>query len=119
MIGTVTFRSERGPWEVSYALRADRWGAGFGYEAVTLAIAWFRRELGATALIAVTQLNNERSRRLLTRLGGTALNVFEEYGRSQVRYALPTASGMPYQLAAATDRVRASARIAADKPQGR
>jgi RimJ/RimL family protein N-acetyltransferase len=118
MIGTVSFGSERGAWEVSYAVQADRWGVGLGREAVALAVGWFRRELGDVELIAVTQLGNERSRRLLVRLGGKALDEFEEYGMPQVRYVLPSVPGLPYN-SRLQRRLAARARLGADEPQGR
>lgn len=85
-IGTVSFARKRGPWEVSYCVRRDRWGKGLAAEAVSAAIEWFFAATGEDYLIAVTQTANRRSARLLERLGAHLEGEFEQYGPPQQRY---------------------------------
>ena len=41
LIGTLSFAQKRGPWELSFQLRHDRWGQGLAREAVQASLAWF------------------------------------------------------------------------------
>lgn len=55
--------------EVGYALRSDCWGRGLAGEAVAIALAWGFGHLGLRRIDASIDPRNERSRRLLQRLG--------------------------------------------------
>ena len=55
--------------EIGFALRQTRWGQGLGSEAVTTAIDFAFQELGLHRVEADVDPRNERSLRLLERLG--------------------------------------------------
>ncbi len=77
IIGTVNFAQKRGPWEVSYSLSKERWGQGLAFEAVTAALDWFWSSCpNVGRVIAITQSANDRSRRLLERLGARMESEF-------------------------------------------
>ena len=87
-IGTLSFARKRGPWEISYCLRRDRWGKGLAAEATSAALEWFFAATGEDYVIAVTQTANRRSGRLLERLGAHLEGEFEQHGAPQQRYEL-------------------------------
>jgi ribosomal-protein-alanine N-acetyltransferase len=66
--------------EVGFALRQMRWGQGLGSEAVTTAIDFAFQELGLHRIEADVDPRNERSLRLLDRLG------FHREGHLRERY---------------------------------
>jgi [ribosomal protein S5]-alanine N-acetyltransferase len=66
--------------EVGFALRQTRWGQGFGSEAVTAAINFGFEVLGLHRIEADVDPRNERSLRLLERLG------FQREGHLRERY---------------------------------
>ena len=71
-IGTCTlfhFQSRNRCAEIGYALMPECWGHGLASEAVALALAWGFDRLGLQRIEACTDPRNERSRRLLERLG--------------------------------------------------
>lgn len=86
VVGSGDLARKRGPWEVSYQLRHRYWGQGLAAEAVTLIREWFFAHADDDVLIATTQRANERSRRLLERLGAVNVGAFEQYGLVQERY---------------------------------
>jgi RimJ/RimL family protein N-acetyltransferase len=88
VIGSGDIDRKREPWlyELSYQLLPAAWGQGFALEAVTLARVWFFENTGETALIATTQVANERSTRLLQRAGAVLIREFEQYGLQQLWY---------------------------------
>jgi ribosomal-protein-alanine N-acetyltransferase len=85
-VGSGDLARKRGPWEVSYQLRHVYWGQGLASEAVSLVCAWFFAHTDEDLLIATTQQANDRSRRLLQRLGATQTASFEQYGLEQQRF---------------------------------
>lgn len=91
--GTVSFDRKRGPWELSFQLRPDRWGQGLMSEAVIAAADWFFANMDDETLIAVTQVANLRTRALLERVGATRSDTFEEHGVAQVQYRLSRRRG--------------------------
>ena len=71
-IGTCTlfhFQPRNRCAEIGYALVPECWGRGLASEAVALALAWGFGRLGLQRIEACTDPRNERSRRLLERLG--------------------------------------------------
>jgi ribosomal-protein-alanine N-acetyltransferase len=92
-IGDIVRR--RGPWEMDYQLRRDRWGRGLAGAALRLVISWFFAAMDEPVLIAVTQAANERSCRLLERLGARQTETFEEYGDTQRQYEFARAGSRP------------------------
>lgn len=56
-------------YEIGFHIRADHWRQGYAYEAATAVMGYAFETLGAAALFAGHNPNNEASRRLLTRLG--------------------------------------------------
>jgi [ribosomal protein S5]-alanine N-acetyltransferase len=69
-----------GAWrlpEVGFILRPDQWGQGIGREAMTAAIGHILAQHPVPALTAEADPRNERSLRLLARLG------FRETGRAE------------------------------------
>jgi RimJ/RimL family protein N-acetyltransferase len=57
--------------EVGWRLARDHWGHGFATEAATAAIAFGFDELGLDEIVSFTATTNERSRRVMERLGMT------------------------------------------------
>jgi RimJ/RimL family protein N-acetyltransferase len=86
VVGTVEFLEERGELEVSYIFGPRHWGRGYAYEALATALPWAARERGTGTVIAVTQAANERSVRLLGRLGFAERERFMEFGAPQVLF---------------------------------
>ena len=68
--------------EIGFALRQNRWGQGLGSEAVTAAIDFAFKELGLHRVEADVDPRNERSLRLLERLG------FRREGYLRERYCM-------------------------------
>ena len=66
--------------EIGFALRQTRWGQGLGSEAVTVAINFAFQELGLNRIEADVDPRNERSLKLLERLG------FHREGHLRERY---------------------------------
>jgi ribosomal-protein-alanine N-acetyltransferase len=85
-IGLVLLHPGHGGTEISYQFLPSSWGQGFASEAVRSVMDYAVDSEGITELIAVTQTANDRSRRLLDRLGLTAAEQFEEFGEQQTRY---------------------------------
>jgi RimJ/RimL family protein N-acetyltransferase len=85
LVGTVSLDRERdGELEISYQLLHQRWGAGLASEAVSAVIDWAWSTTQDRSVIAVTQAANERSVRLLDRLGFVAEREMIEHGERQV-----------------------------------
>lgn len=85
-IWLVLLHRGHGGTEISYQCLPSSWGQGFASEAVRCVIDFAADSEGISELIAVTQTANERSCRLLDRLGLTAAEQFEEFGEQQTRY---------------------------------
>ena len=87
-IGAVNLGHERDQTEVSYQFLRSAWGQGYATEAVGALIAWTWATRADETLIAVTQSANERSCRLLERLGFTFDRAFEEFDAPQSQYRI-------------------------------
>ena len=94
-IGLVLLHAGHGGTEISYQFLPSSWSRGFAVEAVGRVVDYAFVSLGIDELLAVTQTANERSRRLLERLGLTATEQFEEFGEPQTLYRAqrPTSNG--------------------------
>lgn len=55
--------------EIGWRLRRDAWGAGYAREAAKAVIQWGWASLGCDTIYAITATGNERSWRLMERLG--------------------------------------------------
>jgi RimJ/RimL family protein N-acetyltransferase len=55
--------------DIGFAFLPEHRGHGYGYEAAAATLAHARRDLGLTRVVAITTDDNERSVRLLERLG--------------------------------------------------
>jgi RimJ/RimL family protein N-acetyltransferase len=86
--------------ELSYQVLPEYWGSGYGREAVSAAAAWAFENLtpDPPILIAITQVANAKSRRLLESIGMAVINRFIAFDAPQVMYSVDQAS-----LRAATD----------------
>jgi RimJ/RimL family protein N-acetyltransferase len=69
--------------ELSYVLRRSAWGAGFAFEAATVALRAAADELSDQPVLVVTQTANKRSLKLAARLGFRTVSTFEEFGAEQ------------------------------------
>jgi ribosomal-protein-alanine N-acetyltransferase len=55
--------------DLGYALRSEYWGRGYAAEAAAATLDYGRDELGLRRIVAIVSVDNERSTRLLERLG--------------------------------------------------
>jgi [ribosomal protein S5]-alanine N-acetyltransferase len=85
-IGLVLLHEGHGGTEISYQFLRGSWSQGFATEAVRCVMSYATNSEAITELIAVTQTANERSRRVLERVGLSAAGQFEEYGEQQTLY---------------------------------
>jgi [ribosomal protein S5]-alanine N-acetyltransferase len=85
-IGLVLLHPGHGGTEISYQFLPSSWGQGFAGEAVRCVLDYAADSEGISEVIAVTQTANERSCRLLDRLGLSAAERFEEFGEQQTLY---------------------------------
>ena len=74
--------------EVSYQFLPRWWGAGYAAEAVQEVIEFAFHELNLPRVIAVTQMANAPSRRLLEKLGMELIDTYERFGAQQGVYAI-------------------------------
>lgn len=93
VVGSGDISRKRGPWEVSYQLRSASWGAGLAGEAVRCLVDWLFANMDERELTAVTQDANQRSIRMLERVGARLVTCFEQYGVLQRQYLFQPGSG--------------------------
>ncbi len=82
LIGTCGFNRwspELGWAELAYELAPGRWGAGLMSEAVRRAVRWSFRDAGFVRVHALTCDTNERSARLLERVGFTREGLLRSF----------------------------------------
>ncbi|ALG13565.1 GNAT family N-acetyltransferase [Kibdelosporangium phytohabitans] len=75
--------------ELSYALRRSAWGKGIAYEAAAAVLRAAADEMPDQPVVVVTQTANQRSMKLVERLGFRVVRTFEQFDAQQ---ALGTAS---------------------------
>lgn len=75
--------------ELSYGLARDCWGQGYASEASVAALDFGFGPLGLARIVAIARASNERSHRVMRRLGMTLHNSWtREDGRTRVEYAI-------------------------------
>jgi RimJ/RimL family protein N-acetyltransferase len=91
-IGTFSLEDEREDLELSNRLLPEFWGKGLAFEAVEALLRWGWDGLNIRSIIAVTHSSNDRSIRLLARLGFAYDSEFEEDGapHTKMRLLRPT-----------------------------
>ena len=87
-IGCVALHEGHGEHELSYDFLPPAWGHGYATEAALAVLGWVWATTNVDSVIAVTRSANERSRRLLDRLGFAHEAEFEEWGAQQCRYRI-------------------------------
>ncbi|MBE1582580.1 GNAT family N-acetyltransferase [Nonomuraea angiospora] len=75
--------------ELGYVLRRSAWGAGFAFEATTVALRAAADELPDQPVLIVTQTANTRSLKLAARLGFRPVSTFEEFDAEQTLCTAP------------------------------
>jgi RimJ/RimL family protein N-acetyltransferase len=75
--------------ELGYVLRRSAWGAGFAFEAATVALRAAADELPDQPVVLVTQTANKRALKLAARLGFHPISTFEEFGAEQTLCTAP------------------------------
>jgi RimJ/RimL family protein N-acetyltransferase len=83
LIGTLFLKRDRDELEVGYLFLPEYWGRGLAFEALEALLGWVSESCTDKEIIAVTQTANERSMRLLDRLGFKERERFEEFGAEQ------------------------------------
>ena len=94
MIGMVTLerrdaerlghiRSDAGDVELGYMFLPEAWGYGYATEACAAALGWFAGAFPSESVMLRTQIANDRSMRLATKLGFAEVERFEDYGAEQ------------------------------------
>jgi RimJ/RimL family protein N-acetyltransferase len=66
--------------DLGFAFTPESWGRGYALEAATAVLAHAQRDLGLRRIAAITSLDNERSIRVLEKLGLTFQEVIEMNG---------------------------------------
>jgi RimJ/RimL family protein N-acetyltransferase len=87
-VGSVYPDHHRGAPEVSFSFLPRAWGKGIATAAITELLKWTWSNDSCGSVIAVTQTANERSVRLLERLGFSFESEFEEWSAMQSQYRL-------------------------------
>jgi RimJ/RimL family protein N-acetyltransferase len=96
-------RHRCGAVELSYTFLPEHWGHGYAREAAAAVLAWgFASVPGCERIVAVTQTDNARSRRLLRALGMRPVEEFVEFGAPQVMYEARAALRLLYETHATT-----------------
>ncbi|MBM7859968.1 GNAT family N-acetyltransferase [Lentzea nigeriaca] len=94
MIGMITFDRrdpqrlgrllpEGGEAELGYLFLPESWGRGYAAEACSAALDWFAGTHPGEPVVLTTQTANQASMRLVTKLGFTEVERFEEFGAEQ------------------------------------
>jgi ribosomal-protein-alanine N-acetyltransferase len=74
--------------EVGWSITPSRWGEGFAPEAARAAIAWGFERAGLERIVAFTLPENQRSQRVMERLGMTYVREFARAGLPHLLYEL-------------------------------
>jgi RimJ/RimL family protein N-acetyltransferase len=88
VIGTLSFARKTGDWEVSFQLAKAHWGQGLATEALSAALGWFFDGTAEPSVLAFTQQVNERSIRLLERVGGVVTAEVDYKGISNFEFTI-------------------------------
>ncbi len=74
--------------EVGWSITPSRWGDGFAPEAGRIAIDWGFERVGLERIVSFTLTDNERSRRVMEKLGMSYVREFERAGLPHLLYEL-------------------------------
>jgi RimJ/RimL family protein N-acetyltransferase len=85
--------------ELGYRLAFDHWGRGYATEGARAAIAFGFTTVGLAEIVAMTAAGNERSRRVMTRLGMTR-NAADDFGHPNIGVGHPLRRHVLYRLTA-------------------
>lgn len=75
-------------YELGYRFKQKHWGKGYATEAARAAIQYGFNERAAPCLYAITDIDNQGSRNVLSKLGFRLTEIFEEDGRPLTWYTL-------------------------------
>ncbi|MFH1298970.1 MAG: GNAT family N-acetyltransferase [Patescibacteria group bacterium] len=75
-------------FEISYELHPDFWCEGYGTEVVKRGIEYAFNELGLEELYAETQKKNQKSIKLLEKIGMKIIKQIERFGEQQLIYSI-------------------------------
>ena len=74
--------------EIGWSFAPERWGEGLAPEAARAAIDWGFERAGLDEIVAFALLDNERSRRVMDKLGMEYVRDFERAGLPHALYRL-------------------------------
>jgi [ribosomal protein S5]-alanine N-acetyltransferase len=72
--------------EVGWSVRSSRWGEGFAVEAARASLDWGFERCGLEEIVSFTMVENERSRRVMEKLGLEYVRDFDRLGLPHVLY---------------------------------
>lgn len=72
--------------EVGWSVRRARWGEGFAVEAARASLDWGFERCGLDEIVSFTMVTNERSRRVMEKLGLEYVRDFDRIGLPHVLY---------------------------------
>lgn len=89
LVGDVGFGifKPTGDVELGYSLARDCWGRGYATEAARACLAAASTHLDARRIVAVVDVENEASLRVLERIGMTRIEAIEAHGRPHALFA--------------------------------
>jgi RimJ/RimL family protein N-acetyltransferase len=85
--------------ELGYRLAFDHWGRGYATEGARAAIAFGFATVGLFEIVAMTAVGNERSRRVMARVGMTR-NVTDDFDHPNIVAGHPLRRHVLYRLTA-------------------
>ncbi|PYR41230.1 MAG: GNAT family N-acetyltransferase [Acidobacteria bacterium] len=85
--------------ELGYRLAFDHWGRGYATEGARAAIAFGFATIGLAEIVAMTAVGNERSRRVMARMGMTR-NVTDDFDHPNIVAGHPLRRHVLYRLTA-------------------
>ena len=74
--------------EIGWSITPPRQGEGFATEAARASVAWGFERCGLDRIVAFALIDNERSRRVMDKLGMTYVRDFERAGLPHALYEL-------------------------------
>lgn len=86
VIGHIDLRQGPERWELSYEFLPAVWGRGLAQEAIAAVLQRLSESTVDLMVVAETQVANDRSRRLLSRLEFAEADRYQRKGADQVLY---------------------------------
>ena len=74
--------------EIGWSIAPERWGDGLAPEAAQVVLGWGFERCGLERIVSFTLLDNERSRRVMEKLGMTFDREFERRGLPHLLYEI-------------------------------